>query len=94
MEKGIKQGCPASALIVILVFIMLAMIIRKCENVKGIKMGENEYKIIQYAHNATILSMIVCYMNMGHETSRDAFNLATGHCVRCEICTHYTKVMY
>ena len=30
------------------------MIIRKCENVKGTKMGENEHKRIQYADDATI----------------------------------------
>ena len=70
MEKGIKQGCPASALIFILVFIMLAMIIRKCENAKGIKMGENEYKIIQYADDATICvrdKSSIKYDSMLHE---------------------------
>jgi hypothetical protein len=54
MKRGIRQGCPLSALLFLLVVEILAIMIRESEDIKGIIMGNNEHKIVQYADDATI----------------------------------------
>ena len=54
MTRGLRQGCPISCLNFILVTDILGLSIRQSENVEGIKVGNNEHKIIQYADDATI----------------------------------------
>ena len=54
MSRGMRQGCPVSCLNFILVAEVLGLLIRQSKNVKGIKVGKNEHKIIQYADDATI----------------------------------------
>ena len=54
MTRGIRQGCPVSALIFILVAEVLAASIRQSNNIQGIQMNGNAHKIVQFADDATI----------------------------------------
>ena len=54
MERGIRQGCPMSAQIFVLVVEILGILIRRANNVKGILVNNNEHKIVQYADDATL----------------------------------------
>ena len=54
MSRGIRQGCPISAIIFLFVTEILAIQIRKNNNIKGIKMVENEIKIVQHADDCTL----------------------------------------
>lgn len=58
MERGIRQGCPVSALLFIFVVEFLAIQIRKNHEIHGLKFNENidrEYKIhvVQHADDCT-----------------------------------------
>ena len=55
MKRGQRQGCPLSALIFILIVEVLAISIRSNNNIKGIKVGLTEHKIVQYADDATLI---------------------------------------
>jgi hypothetical protein len=48
-SRGIRQGCPISANIFILVAKVLAHAIRNNQGVKGININNTEYKLAQYA---------------------------------------------
>ena len=56
MEKGIRQGCPASAIIFILVAEVMACKIRENDNIKGFKTNDmnEDIKIVQHADDATL----------------------------------------
>ena len=54
MERGIRQGCSASALIFLLVVEILSTMIRRNSMINGIKIGEAEHKLIQYADDITV----------------------------------------
>ena len=56
ITKGIRQGCPASAIIFILVAEILASKIRESNDIKGFTKGnlDKEIKIIQHADDATM----------------------------------------
>ena len=65
IERGIRQGCPISALLFILTVELLACAIRKNNNVKGIKIHDYEIKISQLADDTTLFvqdldSLSVC----------------------------------
>jgi hypothetical protein len=47
--RGIRQGCPISANLFILVVEILACAIRQNNRIKGIKIGDAEFKLSQYA---------------------------------------------
>jgi hypothetical protein len=51
--RGIRQGCPLSALLFIFVVETLANSIRKNPRIAGIKIGNTEWKISQYADDTT-----------------------------------------
>ena len=53
-SRGIRQGCPISALLFILVVETLANTIRRNRKIKGIKIGKNEWKISQYADDTCL----------------------------------------
>jgi hypothetical protein len=48
-KRGIRQGCPISANLFILIVEILACCIRQNKRISGIKIGEAEFKISQYA---------------------------------------------
>ena len=52
--RGIRQGCPISALLFILVVEILAVKIRSESKIKGITVGKKEIKITQLADDTTL----------------------------------------
>ena len=54
LSKGVRQGCPLSALLFILIVEILAIEIRKNNNVKGIKIGNTDVKITLLADDTTL----------------------------------------
>jgi hypothetical protein len=53
-SRGIKQGCPLSALLFILVVETLANAIRRNPIISGVNIGQTEWKISQYADDTTL----------------------------------------
>ena len=56
LERGIRQGCPLSALLFILVAEILSINLRSNQKAKGIIIDGLEYKIIQLADDTTIFT--------------------------------------
>jgi exonuclease III len=54
LERGVRQGCPLSAYLFIMVVELLANKIRNTKEIKGIKIGQMEIKIIQMADDTTV----------------------------------------
>ena len=54
LSKGIRQGCPMSALLFIIVVEILAINIRCNKNIKGIMLNNNEVKISLLADDTTL----------------------------------------
>ena len=54
LGRGIRQGCPISALLFILVAEVLAIKIRNSLSISGIVINKEEYKICQLADDATL----------------------------------------
>ena len=54
MKRGIRQGCPLSALLFILACEMLSIRLKKCETISGIKIGSYKSVICQYADDTTL----------------------------------------
>ena len=55
LSRGIRQGCPISALLFILVSETLAINLRQNRSIKGIKVGNEEYKLCQLADDMTLI---------------------------------------
>ena len=54
ITRGIRQGCPISALLFILVAEVMAINIRNDKHIKGITLGHLELKVTQYADDTTL----------------------------------------
>ena len=54
LSKGVRQGCPLSALLFILIVEILAIEIRMNDNVKGIKIRNKDTKITLLADDTTL----------------------------------------
>ena len=52
MKRGIRQGCPVSVLLFILVTEILAIKIRTNNEIQGLKVNENSNKIYQIVRHA------------------------------------------
>ena len=76
LERSLRQGCPMSAAFFVIVVEMLAIKIRKADNIKGIQIGDTEHRIIQYADDATIcmrdLNSVKHTLDIIHEFSNHA----------------------
>ena len=55
-KRGIRQGCPLSAYLFIIAAELMAINIRNDSKIKGIRIGEEEIKLSQYADDTT------CYL--------------------------------
>ena len=54
IQRGIRQGCPISAFLFILCAKVLAIAIREQQDIKGLKIGNKEIKITQYADDSCL----------------------------------------
>ena len=54
LQKGIRQGCPASALLFTLCVEILWKAINQNKEVKGINIDEHEVKMVQHADDTTL----------------------------------------
>ena len=54
LSRGIRQGCPISALLFIIVAEIMALKIREDKNIMGIKVEQQELKLCQLADDTTI----------------------------------------
>ena len=57
LERGVRQGCPLSPYLYIVVAELLAIMIRSNEDIEGIDIDGTLFKIMQFADDTTILSM-------------------------------------
>jgi len=57
LERGLRQGCPLSPYLFILIVELLSNVVRENNIIKGIKIGESTSKIHQYADD-TFLSIV------------------------------------
>lgn len=53
--RGVRQGCPVSALLFLLVVEIMAIKIRQNNDIKGFSFGDVELKLTQYADDSTLL---------------------------------------
>lgn len=53
-SRGIRQGCPVSCLLFIISTEIMACAIRQNKDIKGISIGEFEYKLSQYADDSNL----------------------------------------
>jgi hypothetical protein len=54
ITRGVRQGCPLSAYLFIIVVELLANKIRNNNDIKGIKIGQTEIKLVQMADDTTV----------------------------------------
>lgn len=55
IQRSVRQGCPLSALLFVIVLESFAATIRKNKNIKGLKIGETTKKISLYADDIALL---------------------------------------
>jgi hypothetical protein len=54
LERGVRQGCPLSPYLFIMVVELLANKVRKSDSIKGIIIGNTEIKLVQMADDTTM----------------------------------------
>ena len=55
LHRGVRQGCPRSPYLFILGAEILGNAVRKDTEIRGIKLGNSDCKLSQYAHDTTII---------------------------------------
>ena len=55
MKRGVRQGCPISALLFILCVEIMSLGIKQNNNIKGITLNNKEVKLSQYADDSTLI---------------------------------------
>ena len=76
LSRGIRQGCPISALLCVLVAVILSIKLRSDRNVKGIELGDVEDKICQLVDDITIFMKDL-----------KSFQSAISHCQNFQECS-------
>ena len=56
ITRGIRQGCPVSALLYVLITEVFGIAVRKNEKIEGVKISGSELKILQYAGDTEIFT--------------------------------------
>ncbi len=59
LTRGVRQGCPLSPYLFLIAAEILSIYIRQNKNIKGIKIGNDSYKISQYADD-TVITIPFC----------------------------------
>ena len=59
LTRGVRQGCPLSPYLFLIAAEILSLYIRQNKNIKGLKIGDQSYKISQYADD-TVLTIPFC----------------------------------
>ena len=55
LQRGVRQGDPLSPYLFIIAAEILAIAIRSKPNIQGLKIGQDEFKLVQYADDLTML---------------------------------------
>ncbi len=55
-SRGLRQGCPISPYLFLVTAEILAIYIRKNKNIRGIKINDIEYKLLQYSDDTNLFS--------------------------------------
>ena len=78
VSRGMRQGCPISPYLFTLCVELLALSIRNNDNIKGIQIGDTEFKISQYADD-TSLTLLYSHQNLVEVISTfDRFHSLSG----------------
>jgi len=56
LERGIRQGCPVSAYLFIICAELLAIKLRNSDSIKGITIGDCNYRVMQFADDTVIMA--------------------------------------
>ena len=77
LERGVRQGCPLSPYLFLLLVEVLAYAIRSNKQIKGIKLGDEICKLIQFADDMN------CFVRVEASLSKllillDKFHRASG----------------
>ena len=75
-ERGIRQGCPVSALLFIIATELMAINIRANRDIKGIQLGTTERKLAQYADDSTLTLTSIDSINASMKTINDYCNVS------------------
>ena len=77
VQRGVRQGDPLSPYLLIIVAEILAIAIRSSTDVQGLKIGQEEFKIVQYADDLTVfVPNIECAQHIFHQL--DQFQTCSG----------------
>ena len=54
IKSGVRQGCPLSALLFLIAAETLTIALKNNQNIEGIKIGQNTFKVTQLADDTTL----------------------------------------
>ena len=74
--RGVHQGCPLSMLLYIIVAEVLANFIIANKRVKGVQIGTQEIKIVNFADDRTIFLREIDFLNR-FQTTLDLYEKAS-----------------
>ena len=77
-SRGLRQGCPASPYLFLLIGEILAISVRRNGNIKGIKIGGIEKKLSQFADDTTLFTLYDSASLSSIIDTFDHFEIITG----------------